>query len=122
MSSETIKNNSYLTKEILSEEILNHDLNGLRKDLLAFYEIRDSEVLNEGLKAHFPKREKLINRLVEIELKELEIKQNGRKLAWVIVLGIANLILVGSKVAMDFYVEDQPAHSKDVSFNSRPNK
>lgn len=95
MCKQTIKNNSYLTKEILSKEILNHDLDGLRKDLLAFYEIRDSDVLNVPLRKHFPKREKLINRLVEIKLKELEIRQNGKKLLATVLFAGGAFLLSG---------------------------
>jgi hypothetical protein len=112
MCKQTIKHNSYLTKEILSEEILNHDLDALRKDLLAFYEIRDADVLNVQLKAHFPKREKLINSLVDMKLKEMEmelnsraIEQNGKKIFYTILVAAGVFILSLFQEAKSIIVE-----------------
>lgn len=119
------KNNSHIQQIISSKEILRHNLCELRNDLLTFYEIWDRDVLNEDLKQHFPKREKLIKTLIDIKLRELEIKQNGRKLIATVIFAAGAFILSaiqeGRHIIEGFSQESTEDRVVQVQSLSEPN-
>ena len=95
MADQTSEYHSKLNRVMRDEEILKSDLHELKQALLWCAEMRESRVLNPLVIEGIPKREKFIRELIQVKLREHEIKQSGSKLVWVIILGVANLVFVG---------------------------